>query len=55
MNEEIIAKELRRELLKRKWRKVKTYLKSLVRPPLRMGEEGYLTLRGFKVKIVRVR
>jgi len=47
-------KELRRELQKRKWGEVKSCLKSLVRPPLRMGEEGYLTLRGFKVKIVRI-
>ena len=47
-------KELRRELQKRKWREIKTCLKNLVRSPLRMGEEGYLTLRGSKVKIVRV-
>ena len=47
-------KELRRELRKRKWREVKTCFKSLGRPPLRVEEEGYLTLRGFKVKIVRV-
>ena len=47
-------KELRKELRKRKWREVKTYLKSLVRPPLRVEEEGHLTLRGSKVKIVRI-
>ena len=47
-------KELRRELQKREWREIKTCLKNLVRPPLRMGEEGYLTLRGSKVKIVRI-
>ena len=47
-------KELRRELQKREWREIKTCLKSLVRPPLRVEEEGYLTLRGSKVKIVRV-
>ena len=48
-------KELRRELQNRKWRKVKTCLKSLVRAPLRVGKEGYLTLRGFKVKIIKVK
>ena len=37
-------KELRRELQNRKWKKIKAYLKSLVRAPLRVGEEGYLTL-----------
>ena len=47
-------KELSRNLRRRKWREVKTYLKSLIRPPLRVGEEGYLTLRGFKVKIVKI-
>ena len=48
-------KELSRNLRRRRWREVKTCLKSLVRPPLRVGEEGYLALRGFKVKIVRIR
>ena len=47
-------KELRRELQKRKWGEIKSCLKSLVRPPLRVEEKGYLTLRGFKVKIVRI-
>ena len=47
-------KELSRNLRRRKWKEFKTCLKNLVRPPLRMGEEGYLTLRGFKVKIVRI-
>ena len=47
-------KELSRNLRRRKWKEVKTCLKSLVRPPLQVEEEGHLTLRGFKVKIVRV-
>ena len=48
-------KELRRDLNRRKWKAVKTCIKSLIKPPLPVGSKGYLNIRGYKVRIWRIR
>ena len=45
--------ELKRDLNRRKWKAVKTLIKSLIKPPLPTGGEGYLNIRGYKVRIWR--
>jgi len=50
-------KELKRELQKRKWKEVKSCLKSLMRSSLLVGEEEekYLTIKGHTVWLTRVK
>ena len=46
--------ELKRDLNRRKWKAVKTLIKSLIKPPLPVGGEDYLNIRGYKVRISRI-
>ena len=48
-------KELKRDLNRRKWKEVKTLIKSLIKPPLPTGGVGYLNIRGYKMRIWRVK
>jgi len=50
MNPKGIPKEF---LNRRKWKAVKTIIKRLIKPPLPVGGEGYLNIRGYKVRVWR--